>query len=95
MSKQNDGGPAFPESSSGPYPNGDVIQGRPGMTLRDWFAGQSDGLHPDTTVDYARCFNAAPLPPQDERVDWARWWATADAAYRYIQADAMLKAREQ
>lgn len=40
MSNQiiNDGGPAFPESASGPYPNGEINEGRPGMTLRDWFA---------------------------------------------------------
>ena len=30
MSEQNDGGPAFPLPS-----------GHPGMTLRDWFAGQA------------------------------------------------------
>lgn len=37
----NDGGPAFPESASGPYPNGEIVMGRPGMSLRDWFAGQA------------------------------------------------------
>ncbi len=36
-----DGGPAFPEASSGPYPNGEIVHGRSGMTLRDWFAGQA------------------------------------------------------
>ena len=38
---QNDGGAAFPESASGPYPNGEIVPGRPGMSLRDWFAGQA------------------------------------------------------
>jgi hypothetical protein len=37
----DDGGPAFPESASGPYPNGEIVLGRPGMTLRDWFAGMA------------------------------------------------------
>lgn len=37
----NDGGPAFPEGASGPYPNGEIVVGRSGMTLRDWFAGQA------------------------------------------------------
>jgi hypothetical protein len=35
---QNDGGAAFPESASGSYPNGEIVPGRPGMTLRDYFA---------------------------------------------------------
>ena len=37
----NDGGPAFPESSSGPYPNGEINEGRSGMTLRDYVAAVS------------------------------------------------------
>jgi hypothetical protein len=32
---------AFPEPSSGPYPNGEIVQGREGMSLRDYFAGQA------------------------------------------------------
>ena len=41
MSKQNDGGPAFP-FSSGPEPRVDEFQDRcEGMSLRDWFAGQA------------------------------------------------------
>lgn len=34
MTQPNDGGPAFP-TQDGPLSNG-----KPGMTLRDWFAGQ-------------------------------------------------------
>lgn len=42
MSKPiDDGGPAFPESSSGPYRNGEIIPGRSGMSLRDWLASQA------------------------------------------------------
>jgi hypothetical protein len=47
-----DGGPAFPEAASGPYPNGEINEGRPGMSLRDWFAGQwlsGLGACPDTS----------------------------------------------
>jgi hypothetical protein len=40
MSAINDGGPAFPSADS-QHPNGDVEYGKPGMTLRDWFAGQA------------------------------------------------------
>lgn len=35
-----DGGPAFPWPHT-QYPNGEVEWGSPGMTLRDWFAGQA------------------------------------------------------
>ena len=41
MSEQiNDGGPAFPVPDTY-HPNGQVEYGKPGMTLRDWFAGQA------------------------------------------------------
>ena len=41
MSEQiKDGGPAFPWPHT-QYPNGEVEWGLPGMTLRDWFAGQA------------------------------------------------------
>ena len=40
MSNQSDGGPAFPRSS-GPAQEGVNTQAHPGMTLRDWFAGQA------------------------------------------------------
>lgn len=36
----NDGGQAFPTAVSADN-NGGLIHGRPGMTLRDWFAGQA------------------------------------------------------
>ena len=39
MSKQNDGGPAFPRPQ-GPCVDGGCSQEQVGMSLRDWFAGQ-------------------------------------------------------
>ena len=44
MSEQNDGGPAFPRPSGKARDgNGNSFwpPGHPGMTLRDWFAGQA------------------------------------------------------
>lgn len=38
----HDGGPAFPPSVA-ISPAGDTYYGDPGMTLRDWFAGQALG----------------------------------------------------
>ena len=36
----NDGGPAFPQPDVY-HPSGQIQYGTPGMSLRDWFAGQA------------------------------------------------------
>jgi hypothetical protein len=42
MSMTNDGGPAFPRHALEiKLPDGSVVPKDPGMTLRDWFAGQA------------------------------------------------------
>ena len=42
MSMTNDGGPAFPgHALKITLPDGSVVPKAPGMTLRDWFAGQA------------------------------------------------------
>lgn len=41
MSKINDGGPAFPLENPRHLENGELFKQFPGMTLRDWFAGQA------------------------------------------------------
>jgi hypothetical protein len=47
MSKQNDGGPAFPLQSIGP----DFAPGYAGMSLRDYFAAKAlQGMLADTNV---------------------------------------------
>jgi hypothetical protein len=41
MNARNDGGPAFPLPDAQPNGNGDVLHPlQPGMSLRDYFAGQ-------------------------------------------------------
>jgi hypothetical protein len=51
----NDGGPAFPRHALKiTFPDGSVVPHDPGMTLRDWFAGQAlAGLlaNPDTWTE--------------------------------------------
>ncbi|MCH8476353.1 MAG: hypothetical protein LAT56_00205 [Wenzhouxiangella sp.] len=45
MIKINDGGPAFPQPDTY-HAGGQIEFGKPGMTLRDWFAGQIvQGMH--------------------------------------------------
>ena len=51
MSKENDGGPAFPQDLQGRRGDDPDMQG---MSLRDWFAGQAiAGLALDTAPEAA------------------------------------------
>lgn len=57
MTKTNDGGPAFPHDNQELGDRHRVAQ--PGMTLRDWFAGQAlvglmsdPGLRPDKLAEF-------------------------------------------
>lgn len=76
MSEIKDGGPAFPRVGEGfGNPNYDA----PGMSLRDWFAGQA--LAGFCANPEARCFGG-----YDESREHV-------AKLAYDQADAMLKER--
>lgn len=77
----SDGGPAFPrpdvvwENQATGWQDG--TQGHPGMSLRDWFAGQAlAGMHARDIFDEGQ---ATP---------------TQRATLAYIDADAMLAARQ-
>lgn len=99
MSDTKDGGPAFPAHTS--RQDGLIY----GMTLRDYFATH-DQLDPNESIGLAlaeRLAGRSHPGPKDERgqikaggdpVDVAIFWADAEAAYRYLRADAMLRARE-
>jgi hypothetical protein len=90
MTDQQDGGSAFP--NDGAWANGHP---EGGMSLRDWFAGQHrvpEGL----SVSYAEALTGRKCPTgtyPEVILDGIRFWMEADAAYRYIFADAMLAAR--
>jgi hypothetical protein len=66
----------------------------PGMSLRDWFAGQASGMSDEPSPQYAAHFNRDAMPMIGDIKAWAKWFAKADATFRYIQADAMLAARK-
>lgn len=75
----NNGGPAFPEGASGPYPNGEIVLGREGMTLRVWLAGKAmAGLLSSWSSPGSEFFEAANV-----------------AKFAYAYADAMIAAREE
>ena len=67
------------------------------MLLRDYFAVEADGPDEDQTAEWvAACLgwdnpNSA---PGDYRA-WFLWWREALAAWKYAEADAMLRAREK
>lgn len=92
MTTINDGGPAFPERyQSGSHVQGDgrcqftvpTLVDKPGMSLRDWFAGQAltGGLGNPNTPD--QLCGLGFKGSKDMMAEWA-----------YAHADAMLKARE-
>lgn len=88
----NNGGPAFPDSGGQADYTG-------GMTLRDYFAAKAEGLHDTATPEFAEALTGRKRPDvvhgsPENMLEWARFWADADAVLRYIRADAMLRARE-
>lgn len=75
-----------------------------GMTLRDWFAGQVQFAPDEPSVFQAKAVmkeGPPSWPPFSESNDYERmetcirWWATARARLRLIEADAMLAARKE
>lgn len=77
---KDDGGPAFPEPGLSGLPNGDFIQGREGMTLRDYFAAKA---------------MAAIIGEMDfNNPDFIRLGPKPVSEGAYIIADAMLAARK-
>jgi hypothetical protein len=93
MSQVNDGGPAFPQN----LPDDFVwrLPGDPGgMSLRDYFAGKARIVEEEYGNAYMEAIVGRKQP---ERPDWravAEFHAEFIARMRYLQADAMLKARE-
>lgn len=74
-----DGGPAFPEACA-VGPSGDVYEAHPGMSLRDWFAGQALTSIPGRQWEEAGRTDTEII----------ELWAKA----AYATADAMLSARD-
>lgn len=103
MAEINDGGPAFPQTvQAGPDESISYF----GATLRDYFAAH-EVMDPNESIGLALAERLAGRPnpaPRDitgniksggDPVEVAVFWADAEAAYRYLRADAMLRARSQ
>ena len=93
------GGPAFPvstaEASEG-HQDGHNTWQFPGMTLRDYFAVHSDiGDTTKLTISIGESLLGRECPSWDSDIHgFLAWKAEVRATLRYIEADAMLKARE-
>lgn len=84
MSAKNDGGPAFPTKKTKQVGILNVEQSEPGMSLRDWFAGQAlVGILSNHRLLLDIDENS-PKPTREAAVDYA-----------LAVADSVMKAREQ
>lgn len=107
-----DGGPAFPRPPFTPGTRHDnaadagfAATGHPGMSLRDWFAGQetlADLDSQEASVPRSAAEALAGRKPDlshvtkaDNWIEHLKWEAEWRAAIKYIRADAMLRARER
>ena len=97
MSKET-GGPALP-SPKFAVPKGCteenviLLGSTAGMTLRDWFAMQHEATVDKMTGNEAEAIGV-PMPlGLGTPLEWLRWRAAARAKLRYIEADAMIRAR--
>lgn len=90
--KKMDGGPAFPLTNRDYQ---EAYGGAPGVALRDYFATNIN-LVEEVTRPLAVTLNGSDMPSgEGEEAEFARfgWYAQAEARYRYMLADAMLKER--
>lgn len=101
----DDGGPALPcEIGFGSidrnmHQTSNTVAQWYGMTLRDYFATH-EPIDPNESIGVALAEQLAGRPhpapaglKSATPLDVAQFWADAEAAYRYMRADAMLKAR--
>lgn len=104
----NDGGPAFPSSyefdSVSHITPGEIGASQrisvstPGMTLRDYFAAKEVIAEDEMTSSLAKALMGSEVPVSDgsreKVIALYTWWAQAESRYKFLRADAMLKARE-
>jgi len=88
VTQKPDGGPAYP-------PTHDPKNHPSGMTLRDYFAGQADtsGYEFPDHNEAAKALNIEP-PFNDSLLEAIRFSMRIAAALKYMNADAMIAARE-
>ncbi len=87
---KDDGGPAFPvqEQTDKAY---DLWNPSPGMSLRDWFAGNEKSEPEIMSISASNEFLGR---PRDHEWDYKKDYPKLLAKWRYACADAMLAERE-
>jgi hypothetical protein len=91
------GGPAFPQVDLKDHYGMLVPDRQAGMTLRDYFAVNANiGDVDELTQQQGNAILGRRCPSYtDDLIGCMAWWADYRAVLRYIEADAMLRAREQ
>jgi hypothetical protein len=64
-----------------------------GMTLRDYFAAKAEPFDGESSHNWIASRLGIQVPEYSDPHDWAKWYAMADAKWKYMQADAMIAAR--
>lgn len=96
MSKENDGGPAFPRTGFRTEDGPEPFDAKPqnGMTLRDWFAGQyAVGVLLTVASKHMLAQAAGDKAAADKLGEAFNETAIAQGCYSF--ADAMLEARKK
>lgn len=94
--KIKDGGPAFPVSTadhSSGHQDGPNTWQFPGMTLRDYLAATVNIDSAATAASVGKRIVGREFPGWTDPAGSFAWLAEVRATLRYIEADAMLKAR--
>ena len=85
-----DGGPAFPQKE----PLNSDCQG---LSLRDYFAAKMNSSF-EMSIDLVETLantQGVSRPKSDDKLKWHLFYLAAEAAHRYMMAEAMLIAREK
>jgi hypothetical protein len=92
-----DGGSAFPVEGHWDARHGvHITYPHPGISIRDYFAAHSDLIPEDISGELRAAIMSRPMPDYNvSALNFAMWHLEAEAIYRYMQADAMIKARSK
>lgn len=92
----NDGGPAFPDGTHSVLRENGMLSETHGMSLRDYFAAHANIGNVDElkTLDGEELLGRDMPDWKSDLRGWCAWWADYRSVLRYIEADAMIKARK-
>lgn len=94
MTNKDNGGPAFPAQPTQHIAPGVTIESNNGMTLRDYFAAHTTVELEGYGVGYAEEVVGRKMPDfATDPLANAKFWAEFRARMRFIEADAMIRAR--